>query len=44
VPVIAIGGIDAGNARECLEAGAFGVAVVRAATDAKAVSEALGDR
>lgn len=44
VPVIAIGGIDAGNARDCIEAGAFGVAVVRAATDAKAVSEALGDR
>ena len=44
VPVIAIGGIDAGNARECVEAGAFGVAVVRAAADARAVSEALGDR
>ena len=44
VPVIAIGGIDAGNARDCIEAGAFGVAVVRAATDARAVSEALGDR
>jgi thiamine-phosphate pyrophosphorylase len=44
VPVIAIGGIDAGNARDCIEAGAFGVAVVRAAADARAVSEALGDR
>jgi len=44
VPVIAIGGIEAGNARECIAAGAFGVAVVRAATDARAVSEALGDR
>jgi thiamine-phosphate pyrophosphorylase len=44
VPVIAIGGIDAGNARACIEAGAFGVAVVRAAVDARAVSEALGDR
>jgi thiamine-phosphate pyrophosphorylase len=44
VPVIAIGGIDAGNARECIRAGASGIAVVRAATDAKAVSEALGDR
>ena len=44
VPVIAIGGIDAGNARDCVEAGAFGVAVVRAAADARAVSEALGDR
>jgi thiamine-phosphate pyrophosphorylase len=44
VPVIAIGGIDAANARDCVEAGAFGVAVVRAASDARAVSEALGDR
>ena len=44
VPVIAIGGIDAGNARDCIDAGAFGVAVVRAAADARAVSEALGDR
>ena len=44
VPVIAIGGVDAGNARACVEAGAFGVAVVRAAVDAREVSEALGDR
>jgi thiamine-phosphate pyrophosphorylase len=44
VPVIAIGGVNAGNARECIDAGAFGVAVVRAAIDARAVSEALGDR
>lgn len=44
VPVIAIGGIDAGNARECIDAGAFGVAVVRAAVDAREVSEALGHR
>ena len=44
VPVIAIGGVDAGNARACVEAGAFGVAVVRAAVEARAVSEALGDR
>jgi thiamine-phosphate pyrophosphorylase len=44
VPVIAIGGVNAGNARDCIDAGAFGVAVVRAATDARAVSEALGDR
>lgn len=41
IPVIAIGGIDAGNARQCLDAGAYGVAVVRAATDSRAVSEAL---
>jgi thiamine-phosphate pyrophosphorylase len=44
VPVVAIGGVDAANARECLAAGAAGVAVVRAAMDAKAVSEALGAR
>jgi len=44
VPVIAIGGVDAGNARACIEAGASGVAVVRAATDSRAVSEALGAR
>jgi thiamine-phosphate pyrophosphorylase len=44
VPVIAIGGVDAGNAAECMAAGAFGVAVVRAAADARAVSEALATR
>jgi thiamine-phosphate pyrophosphorylase len=44
VPVVAIGGIDASNAADCLSAGAEGVAVVRAASDAKAVSEALGAR
>jgi thiamine-phosphate pyrophosphorylase len=44
MPVIAIGGVNAGNARDCIDAGAFGVAVVRAATDTRAVSEALGDR
>jgi thiamine-phosphate pyrophosphorylase len=41
VPVIAIGGIDATNAAKCIEAGATGVAVVRAASDTRAVSEAL---
>jgi thiamine-phosphate pyrophosphorylase len=44
IPVIAIGGVDASNAAECVAAGAAGVAVVRAAADARAVSEALGDR
>jgi thiamine-phosphate pyrophosphorylase len=47
VPVIAIGGIDASNAGDCIRAGAAGVAVVRAATDPalrKAVDEALGAR
>ena len=33
LPVIAIGGIDALNAAVCVEAGAVGVAVVRAAAD-----------
>jgi thiamine-phosphate pyrophosphorylase len=33
IPVIAIGGIDASNAALCVEAGAAGVAVIRAATD-----------
>jgi thiamine-phosphate pyrophosphorylase len=44
VPVIAIGGIDASNAAQCLAAGAHGVAVVRAAADSRAVSEALATR
>jgi thiamine-phosphate pyrophosphorylase len=47
VPVIAIGGIDASNAAACIEAGAAGVAVIRAATDPalrKTVDEALGAR
>ncbi len=34
VPVIAIGGVDATNARACVVSGAAGVAVVRAAADA----------
>ena len=44
IPVVAIGGIDASNAGTCLDAGASGVAVVRAASNAEAVSEALGAR
>ena len=44
IPVVAIGGVDATNAADCLAAGAAGVAVVRAAADAKAVSEALAAR
>ena len=39
--VVAIGGIDASNARACIEAGAAGVAVVRAAADAAQIREAL---
>jgi thiamine-phosphate pyrophosphorylase len=33
VPVIAIGGVDADNAGDCIRAGASGVAVIRAAQD-----------
>ena len=47
VPVVAIGGIDAGNAGACIAAGAAGVATIRAAGDPmlrKAVDEALGAR
>jgi len=42
IPVIAIGGIDASNARACIEAGAAGVAVIRAARDAAAIRNATG--
>ena len=41
VPVIAIGGVDSSNAAACIQAGAAGVAVVRAATDAAAVRAAI---
>jgi thiamine-phosphate pyrophosphorylase len=41
IPVIAIGGIDASNVRACIDAGAFGVAVVRAAADSGELSAAL---
>jgi thiamine-phosphate pyrophosphorylase len=47
VPVVAIGGVDAENAGDCIRAGAAGVAVIRAATDPtlrEAVDEALGAR
>lgn len=45
IPVIAIGGIDAANAAECIRAGAAGVAVIRAVAEIEelraAVDEAL---
>ena len=44
VPVVAIGGIDASNAADCIAAGAAGIAVVRAATDMRALGEAVGAR
>jgi len=47
VPVVAIGGVEAANAADCIKAGAVGVAVIRAATDRalrRAVDEALTAR
>jgi thiamine-phosphate pyrophosphorylase len=41
LPVVAIGGVDASNAGDCIRVGAAGVAVVRAARDAKAVLAAV---
>ena len=41
VPVVAIGGIDASNAADCIRAGAAGVAVIRAARDAASLKEAI---
>jgi thiamine-phosphate pyrophosphorylase len=42
-PVVAIGGIDASNAADCIRAGAAGVAVVRAARAAAALRRAVDD-
>jgi len=41
LPVIGIGGINATNAAECIAAGAAGVAVVRAASDVRALRVAV---
>ena len=41
VPVVAVGGVDATNAADCMRAGAEGVAVIRAARDARAVVAAI---
>jgi thiamine-phosphate pyrophosphorylase len=41
VPVVAIGGIDAANAAQCIAAGARGVAVIRAVAEASAVRAAV---
>jgi thiamine-phosphate pyrophosphorylase len=41
IPVVAIGGVDATNAEDCVRVGAAGVAVIRAATDARALREAI---
>ncbi|HET6642099.1 MAG TPA: thiamine phosphate synthase [Gaiellaceae bacterium] len=41
IPVVAIGGVDVSNARACIEAGAAGIAVVRAADNTAELSAAL---
>jgi thiamine-phosphate pyrophosphorylase len=40
-PIVAIGGVDASNAADCIAAGARGVAVIRAAADPRAVRAAV---
>jgi thiamine-phosphate pyrophosphorylase len=40
-PVVAIGGVDASNAGDCIEAGAAGVAVIRAVADLRRVRAAV---
>jgi thiamine-phosphate pyrophosphorylase len=40
-PVVAIGGVDASNAADCIRAGAAGVAVIRGARDAAALRAAV---
>jgi thiamine-phosphate pyrophosphorylase len=42
-PVVAIGGIDASNAGDCMRAGAVGVAVIRAARAATALRRAIDE-
>ena len=41
IPVVAIGGIDAANAAECIRAGAAGVAVIRAVAEIEALRAAV---
>ncbi len=41
IPVVAIGGIDASNAAECIRAGASGVAVIRAVTEIDSLRAAV---
>jgi thiamine-phosphate pyrophosphorylase len=42
-PVVAIGGIDPGNAADCVRAGATGVAVIRSARQAAALMRAIDE-
>jgi thiamine-phosphate pyrophosphorylase len=41
VPVVAIGGVTAANARDCIRAGAAGVAVIRALAEIRELADAL---
>lgn len=41
IPVVAIGGIDRGNAAACIRAGAAGVAVIRAVSELRALRAAV---
>jgi thiamine-phosphate pyrophosphorylase len=41
VPVIAIGGVDASNVRDCIRAGATGVAVIRGIVEIRELAAAL---
>ena len=41
IPVVAIGGVDASNAADCIRAGAAGVAVIRAVRDVPALRAAI---
>ena len=41
IPVVAIGGIDASNAGDCIRAGAAGVAVIRAASEVRQLRAAV---
>ena len=41
IPVVAIGGIDASNAGNCIRAGAAGVAVIRAASEVRELRAAV---
>ena len=43
IPVVAIGGIDASNAAECIRAGAAGVAVIRAVAEIEALRSAVDE-
>ena len=43
IPVVAIGGIDASNAAACIQAGAAGVAVIRAVAEVEAVRAAVDE-